>query len=220
MASVAKSVEGVARGRHRADKLSDASAEALGRRLSAVGDRLSLRSEDVMTALEAVARSTPAGARRPAESLSPAEEAVLREAGSLRRAMPPLEERASFRTQLLLEQLLADALTVKDAAARLGVSESRVRQRIAARSLLAVERAGTWKLPTFQLEGGTDLPGLTDVLPAFPTDVHPAAVVLFLEAPSAELDVDGRALTPREWLMTGGPVSRVVELVKAAYALP
>jgi excisionase family DNA binding protein len=218
MATVAKSAERqVARTRREPVELSEESAAELGRRVSAVGTRLNLGAERLLAALEAVASSTPAGAHRPAESLSAAEEAVLREAGSLRRPMPDLTERASFRTQLLLEQLLHDALTVKEAAQRLGVSESRVRQRIAARTLLAVERAGTWQLPAFQLDGGADL---SEVLPAFPSDVHPAAVLLLLDAPASELEVDGRALTPREWLATGGPVSRVVELVHDAYDLP
>ena len=195
-------------------------AVAAGWRISDIGRRLNLASEDLLDALELVAARTPAGSDNPEGSLTPSEEAVLRKAGSLQHAMPPLVSRASFRTQLLFEQLLQGALTVKAAAARLHVSESRIRQRLAARSLIGVERAGTWQLPAFQFTEDADLPGLAEVLPAFPDDVHPAAVFLFLDAPSPDLDVEGQNLTPREWLLTGGAASRVVDLVADGYALP
>jgi hypothetical protein len=191
--------------------------ELLGRRVAALSERLGLAPEAEIAALESVASQTPAGVEAPETSLSESDEAILRKAGGLQRPMPNLEDRASFRTQLLLQRLVETALTVKEAAARLGVTESRVRQRLGARTLLGVERGGIWRLPAFQFDTGGDL---ADVLPAFPDDVHPVAVQLFLDAPNAELDVDGAHLTPRSWLASGGAASRVVELIEDAYALP
>lgn len=192
---------------------------AFGHRVSDIGERLNVGGEGLLAALELMAAATPAGSDAPEHSLTVSEEKVLREAGSLQHSMPALPERASFRTQLLFEQLLHEALSVKAAAERLHVSESRVRQRLTARTLLGVERGGTWQLPAFQFTDDADMPGLSEVLPSFPEDVHPAAVLLFLDAPSSDLDVDGQTLTPREWLVTGGSARRVVELVRQAYAL-
>jgi hypothetical protein len=195
-------------------------AVSVGMRLSEIGGRLRLSNEAVLAALEQVAFETPAGSDAPAGSLTEAEEAVLRRAGSLTRAMPALEDRASFRTQLLLEQLVASALTVKEAASRLDVSDGRIRQRLTSRSLVGFERGGAWRLPAFQFTEDGDLPGLADVLPAFPDDVHPAAVLLFLDIPTEELELDGFPVSPRTWLITGGSSARVAELVRDAYEVP
>ncbi|MGH8890506.1 MAG: DNA-binding protein, partial [Acidothermaceae bacterium] len=115
---------------------------------------------------------------------------------------------------------LEDALTVKAAADRLGVSEGRVRQRITARSLLGIDFGGVWRLPAFQFTDDGQLRGFDRVLQAMPDDVHPIAVWRFIERANAELTVDDEPASPREWLATGGEIERVAELAESAYTLP
>lgn len=191
-----------------------------GARLSEIGSRLNVSSGEILEALEHLALLTPVGVSDPAKSLTHAEEDALREAGSLQHAMPAWADRASTRTELWLMQVLSDALSVKDAAGLLGVTEGRVRQRLTARTLLGVERSGGWLLPRFQFSETSELPGLAEVLPAFPRDSHPAAVYAFLTRPSADLELEGEPLSPQDWLSSGGASSVVVDLVEAAYALP
>lgn len=192
---------------------------SLDGRVQAASARLGLSFEAVVAAIEVVALQAPAGAEAPATSLSQAEEAVLREAGSLAQPMPELADRASFQTALAYERMMKDALTVKQVAERLSVSDGRVRQRLVERTLIGIMRDGTWRLPAFQFTDTGDLPGLAEVLPAFPEDAHPVAVQRFLDAVTTELEVDGAALSPRRWLATGGAARRVADLVREAYEL-
>lgn len=150
----------------------------------------------------------------PYSPLSAEEEAVLREAGSLR------PSRASVRTRAMFEQLINDGLTPAEAAARLGTNEAEIEQRIRARSLLGIHVDGQLRLPMFQFTQHGELPGVAELWPAFPSDAHPVAVWLFLNAASPELQIGGRDLSPAEWLGAGRPVAAVIRLAKDAYAAP
>jgi hypothetical protein len=190
-------------------------------RLTALAERLHVSSNEVLTALEMLAASTPAGAEAPPSTLTDDEERALRAAGSLREGMPPLAERASLLTTVQQVALVTDALSVKQAAFALGVSEGRIRQRLAARTLFGVQAAQGWRLPRFQFtENGQLLRGLERVLPALPTDVHPVVVTSFLDRPHEDLLVDGVATSPAAWLDGGGPVDAVVALAGDLHDLP
>lgn len=180
--------------------------------LREVSDRIGASVEETLAALKTLALSTPAEAGDPVASLSEHEESVLREAGSLTMPMPPLERRASVSTTVIALRLLADALSVKQTAQRLKVTDGRVRQRLTARTLLGVDTASGWKLPVFQFTDEGQVRGLDQVLPALPNDVHPLVVHHFLTRPNTELLVSGVPVPPREWLLSGGDVDRVVTL--------
>lgn len=189
-------------------------------RLQEVSDRIGTNVEETLAALTALARRTPAGAGDPAASLSEHEETELREAGSLAMPMPALDRRASAGTTVAALQLLSDALSVKQAARRLRVTDGRVRQRLTARTLLGVATASGWKLPAFQFTDDGQVRGLDQVLPAMPDDVHPLVVRHFLNQPNLELPVAGEPVPPREWLISGGDVDRVVMLAGELHAVP
>ena len=55
--------------------------------------------------------------------------------------------------------LIHTGLTTRQTAARLGVSDARVRQRLQARTLLAVREGLSWRLPVFQFTKRGELPG-------------------------------------------------------------
>jgi hypothetical protein len=110
--------------------------------------------------------------------------------------------------------LLATRLTTAEAAALLKVDVSRVRQRLREGSLLGVDYDGERRLPRFQFERGLVLPGLREVLAALPGGLNPLDVAEWILSPNPDLesDRDATPLSPREWLLNGGAVDRVVVL--------
>jgi hypothetical protein len=110
--------------------------------------------------------------------------------------------------------LLATALSVPELARRLGVDQSRIRQRIARHTLIAVKDAAAWRLPLFQLDdmGQQLVPGLAAVAPRL-AGVHPVAVARWFTLPHSDLvDDEGRPISPRVWLLSGGDPDDVAAL--------
>jgi hypothetical protein len=105
-------------------------------------------------------------------------------------------------------RLLAESLSPEQAATRLGVNASRIRQRLGARTLYGVKDGRGWKLPLFQFAGKRLVPGLEKVLPKLPRTLHPIAIARWLAAPSPDLD----GISPRAWLLEGRAPERVADL--------
>src|SRR5690242_18320746 len=80
------------------------------------------------------------------------------------------------RTAAEYAALVATSLSVADAAKTLQVAESRVRRRLAARTLYGIKLQSGWKVPRFQFDQDHLLPGLEVVLPSVPRSLHPLAV--------------------------------------------
>ena len=130
------------------------------------------------------------------------------------------------RTVTLYTALLEDSLTTSEAAERLGVDPSRIRQRLNAMppTLYGIRlQGGGWRIPRFQLEGDRLLPGLGQVLARLDSELHPVAVYrwfttpnvdLLVDDPSATLELVGRRLSPRDWLRHGLPPRRVARLAE------
>ncbi len=111
-------------------------------------------------------------------------------------------------------ELLAGAVTVQQAAVRMGVSASRIRHLVADKELAAIRTSRRLLLPAWQFDGvGKPLRGLRDVLKHARSPEHPLAMQAFMTTPQPELQVDDRVLTPREWLISGGDPNDVAELL-------
>lgn len=167
-------------------------------------DRLHTSPPELVALLVEVAAGLPADPDHQVRSLTHAEEAELRAAGSLAATLPPLGERASTATVRAASALRARALTVTEAAVRLRVTPGRVRQRLAAGTLAGFHTANGWRLPDVLFAGDGELPGLAAVLAALPADVHPVALETFLIRVHPDLVVEGTAVSPQEWLLGGG----------------
>jgi len=126
--------------------------------------------------------------------------------------------RQAFRSASLHAASLASAIPLAAAAKRLGVSDSRLRQRILEGTLVSLRERGTQahRIPLFQLTHTGELPGLRTVLGAIRDDAPTLAICGFFSTPQPDLEAEeGEALTPVEWLMSGGDPAPVAEL--AAY---
>ena len=100
-------------------------------------------------------------------------------------------------------RLIETALSVTEAAQRLGVNPSRVRQRLAARTLYGIKRDGEWRLPAFQFTASGEVPRLSDVLPLLDPGLDPVSIFLWFTSPDADLEIGGQAVSPRDWLLSG-----------------
>ncbi|MDH6284621.1 DNA-binding protein [Prescottella agglutinans] len=117
--------------------------------------------------------------------------------------------------QARMQELVDTALTVDEAAERLGVSTSRVRQRAGDRSLWSIKRAHRLLLPAIQFTGNGLVPGLDAVLAALPEDAHPLSVLGLLTTPQPDLRLEKVEVPIIEWLTAGGETRQVLDVVDA-----
>jgi excisionase family DNA binding protein len=153
----------------------------------------------------------------PAREFSPKEAAVLEEGGL--DLSPPAEEELDplARTAAKYAALLATALTTGEAAGLLGTGESRVRQRLREKTLYGVKAGRENRIPTFQFEGGGEVQGMGEVLRHVDRSVHPVALINWFTLPNPDLHLDKeveRAVSPREWLLSGGDPQVLVPLAE------
>jgi hypothetical protein len=114
--------------------------------------------------------------------------------------------------------LRTTGLTTRDAAVRLSVNDSRIRQRLGERALYGIKADDEWRLPAFQFAGEGLVPGIDRVFPRLPRSLNPVAVHRWFHTPNPDLEGregKGRALTPLQWLQTGNDPDAVAELAAA-----
>jgi hypothetical protein len=153
----------------------------------------------------------------PPPALTEAEAEALASGGS-GRPFPDAVVAAAALAAAAYDEIVEAALSVDDAAERLGVNPSRVRQRLGEGSLYGIKHAGAWRLPSFQFTKRGLVRGIDVVLRALPADLSALAVVRWFETPNPDLctrDDDERALTPLEWLAAGHPADAAAELANA-----
>ncbi len=111
---------------------------------------------------------------------------------------------------------LETSLTTSAAAKRLKLDVSRIRQRIREGSLYAVEHDDGWRLPLFQFERRSVLPGLAHVLASLPRNLHPLDVAEWFLNPHPDLEwrESDAILSPREWLVRGGNPAEIEVLAR------
>lgn len=158
-------------------------------------------------------------------SMNPAHEFTAGEAEVLERGGLTLEpytgkHESSSQTAARFAAMLSLSLTEGEVQKMLGVGASRVRQRVAEGSLYAVSVGRERRFPAFQFDGRSVVSGMGEVLAAIPADLHPIEVESWLSSPNPDLEVqsgDGYAagvLSPREWLISGGPADALLPLAR------
>ncbi len=178
---------------------------------------ITLSPDRFLALVEQVVAEMPAAA--PASGiadLAPEEVDALQRGGLDLSPLEPNEEDAFARAAAAYAALIASSLTVQEAARRLGVDGSRIRQRLAARTLYGIKRSDGWRIPVFQFDGDHLLPGLGVVAARLDPSLHPLAVFRWFTTPDPDLEVDNRSLSPRDWLRVGndpGPVAALAEVL-------
>jgi hypothetical protein len=122
------------------------------------------------------------------------------------------------RAASAFQELRDASLTVDEAAVRLRVNTSRVRQRLGERSLYGLKDGNTWLLPAFQFRPKGLVPGVGVVVRSLPPDISPLAAAQWFTSPNPDLctrDEDERPLTPLQWLLGGHPPEAAAELAAA-----
>lgn len=126
------------------------------------------------------------------------------------RSHPP-ERVAAARARGLAEELavrreaLADSLSTRELAERLGVSPAAVTKRRSKGGLVAFLHAGDWRYPAWQLRGAELLPSVDAVWRALP-EQDALSLMRWFTLPSRQLD----GATPIECLRIGW-ADRVIE---------
>jgi hypothetical protein len=138
--------------------------------------------------------------------------------------LAPLSSESSnalARTTAEYAVLRDTSITASEASRKLGVDPSRVRQLLAARKIYGLLIRGAWKIPIFQFDDAHLLPGLEEVMPALPKDLHPIGIYHWFTTPNPDLvsEDSERELSPREWLLTGRSPRVVAELATDLDAL-
>lgn len=162
----------------------------------------------VRALLEAVAQASEPTAH---PGLPAAERAIWESVGAR------FDEDAVDRVRARHLAALADLVTrsvagVPAMAERLGVDRSRISQRLAERSLYAFTLGSERWFPEWQLVDDRPLSGLKEVLVAVPAALHPLTVDHWFTRPSVDLEIGDEAVSPVEWLATGGEPAPVVAL--------
>lgn len=202
--------------------LTDHDAEELAHELNVLGSRG--RQAHLVNILRGVNTALRHEEDPAHSSLTEAEMAALRAAGSLVEPENALhiEERPSVRTALRQQDIIAEALTAKQVADLLDVTDSRVRQRSGDGTLFAMSgtgrgRGGGLRFPRFQFTERGELPGWGTVSRALPEDANPVAVEYFLS--HAHPDLGDGELTPTQWLAAGKPAEAVAALAEQAFSI-
>jgi len=109
-----------------------------------------------------------------------------------------------------------ESLSAGAAAKKLGISTSRVRQRLGEGRLFGIKQGRDWRLPRWQFRqrGTGTIPGIEAVLEVMPRDIHPLSAQGFMSTPQPELRVEGEAVSPLEWLGSGGDPQSVAVLAE------
>ena len=167
-------------------------------------------AERVAKLLEGVAEV--ASEKRSSASLSENEQAMWTRLGASfddRGAV----DRDRIRAISAFDELLRGSVRGDHAVAELlGVSSSRVSQRVSERSLYVIVAEDDRHFPRWQFDGARTIPGLKEVLLALDLTLHPLTVAHWFTTPSSELLADDTRLSPRDWLATDGDVHHLVEL--------
>jgi hypothetical protein len=115
--------------------------------------------------------------------------------------------------------VLMNSISLHDAIERTGVSAEEFQQRGAARELILLETSEGSLLPAFQFTRDRQhlLPGLETVMPEL-VDLDPPSIEAWFETPNDALSIEGRYVTPHEWLERGhdpGPLRALARALTA-----
>lgn len=117
----------------------------------------------------------------------------------------------------LYKRLCQESYTVEQAARLLGVNDSRIRQRLSARTVYGIKRDGEWRIPRFQFDGDALVPGIGTVVANLPDDLDPVSIYTWFVTKNTDLYGDRaetQQLSPIDWLRTGHSADTLAEIAR------
>lgn len=108
------------------------------------------------------------------------------------------------------------SLSPEEVAAKLGVDIAQVHQRQEEGHLFAFTAEGERRYPLWQFTGDPRqpvLPGLPQLVSAFPKDMHPASILGFMSTHQSIAPSDGSPVTPVDWLLQGGDPQELIDIL-------
>jgi len=102
--------------------------------------------------------------------------------------------------------LVSTSFTVEHLAEVIGVSPSRIRQRLNHDRTIWGFKTGPrhqWRIPAWEVLDGRLLAGLEPLAKAIPLDMHPVAVERLVHTPNPDLVIDNEPVSVRDWLPAG-----------------
>jgi len=174
-------------------------------------------------ALDPLVKEAVARLQRTLYRQDPREDLTAREAEILERGGFSLEPDALDEDDPLVQTvaeyaaLLKSSLSTVEAARKLGVDPSRIRQRLTTTppTLYGIRIGTSWFIPELQFDGGELVRGFGEVVSCLDPALHPVAVFRWFTTPNADLAPEalgGRNLSPRDWLRMGLPVEPISEM--------
>lgn len=153
----------------------------------------------------------------PRSDLTPHEVAALERGGFELAPVDLGTEDPLARTAAEYAALLSTSFSVREAAQKLGVDPSRIRQRLTAvpPTLYGIRLDSGWAIPAFQFADEALLPGLAEVVSRLDEELHPVAVLRWFTTPHSDLSRPGfedLPLSPRDALRSGFPPAEVAEI--------
>jgi hypothetical protein len=122
------------------------------------------------------------------------------------------EDALADRIAAAVEKTVKESFVQDEVASMLGVSPSTVSRRKAAGQLYAFRYMGRWRFASWQFTDEAIIPGVTEIVGSVAAELHPATVRGVMLAPRPTLNARGRLETPRDFLLRGGDVCRVLEI--------
>ncbi|WP_298178210.1 DNA-binding protein [Saccharomonospora sp.] len=173
---------------------------------------LNVKPSEFLALVEDAARRLTPPNPNPSQYFSSDQQAALEDVGLDLSHQSEDERDYRARTVAAHAVLAESALTVGEAAALLGVDDSRIRHRLKERRLTGWKAQGGWRLPNWQFTPSGVLPGLDAVLRAVPEDQPVLVIAAFMSTPQPDLVINGKPATPRQWLLAGGDPEIVAQL--------
>jgi hypothetical protein len=127
----------------------------------------------------------------------------------------PLDAAPLANRAIHYNELLTKSLSTAQAAKRLKVNASRIRQRLTAKppQLYGIRQGQQWRLPRFQFGSRGLIPGIDTVIERLP-QMDPVAVDTWFSKPNVDLVHAGRNISPINWLAQGLPPETVADLAE------
>lgn len=173
---------------------------------------LRITADEFLSLVEDAAKKLTSPQVDPAAHFTEIEQKALAETGLNLAPLGVTEADPRARTVAEQAVLRDTALSVGQAAERVGVDASRIRHRINERRLIGWKDRGGWRLPAWQFDDDDVLPELEAVLVAMPLDQPALVLANFMTTPQEDLELGDRPVSPREWLLAGGSPHPVAAL--------